>query len=138
MSGPKRGMVAGQKIQTTAQTEEWDVGYDRIFGKDRKPQRGRFLCRGGELVPVDADWTDAELRAQYATEELTYGGARATDGTPINSRKRHREYLKSNGLTHASDFSPEYRERTIASRERHEEKEIRQIVDRDVHKVFGG
>lgn len=142
MSAPTRGSVAGQAIQSQAQTREFDEGYERVFGKVRKPARGRTVyTSGGEPLPepieVGDDWTDAERRAQTATEELTYGGARATDGTPINSRKKHREYLKRNGLTHASDFSPQYTENVKANQERETAREIRQIVDRDVHKVFG-
>lgn len=137
MSGPKRGMVAGQPIQTQAQSKEFDEGYERVFGKGTR-ERGRFVYRDGQAVRVGEDWTDAERRAQTATEELLYGGGKATDGTPINSRKRFKEYLRQNGLTHASDYSPGFREKTIASRERETEREIRQIVDRDVHKLFGG
>lgn len=33
-----------------------------------------------------------------------YDGLAATDGTPINSRTKHREYMKANGLTMADDF----------------------------------
>ncbi len=67
---------------------------------------------GGEPLPepieVTDDFTGAERRAQVATEELTYGGVTATDGTPINTRKKHREYLASRGMAMASDYSPEY------------------------------
>lgn len=33
-----------------------------------------------------------------------YDGLRATDGTPIDSRTKHREYMKINGLTTMDDF----------------------------------
>jgi hypothetical protein len=138
MSAPKRGMVAGQPIQTQAQNKEFDAGYDRIFGPNRRPVRGRFVVRDGKVVNVDEDWTDAERRAATPTEELIYGGAKATDGTPINSRKRHREYLKHNGLAMAADYSPAYQEREAARRDREEDRKVRSQVDRDVHKIFGG
>jgi putative FmdB family regulatory protein len=34
-----------------------------------------------------------------------YDGLRATDGTPIDTRTKHREYMKSKGLAMASDFT---------------------------------
>lgn len=138
MSGPTRGMVAGQVIQTQAQTKDFDEGYERIFGRERSRERGRFVVRDGAVVNVADDWTDAEGRAQTATEELIYSGVKATDGTPINSRKRHREYLKQNGLCMAADYSPEYQAKEAASKDRQETKEYRQAIERDVYKVFGG
>ena len=139
MSAPKRGMVAGQPIQTQAQTKEFDEGYERVFGSVRNKSRGRFVYRDGQAVSVDEDWTDAERRAQTATEELTYGGARTPgDGVDISSRKKHREYLKANDLAMASDYSPSYMEREAGRRDREETKKVRAQVDRDVHKIFGG
>lgn len=57
-----------------------------------------------EPVEVGADWTSAPQRAQVPTEELTYGGMRATDGADISSRKKHRAYMKRNNLTTIDDF----------------------------------
>ncbi len=139
MSGPKRGMVAGQAITTQAQTKEFDEGYERIFGTARNKQRGRFVYRNGEAVNVDDEWTDAERRAATGTEELTYGGTKTPgDGIDISSRKKHREYLKANDLAMASDYSPSFMEREAGRRDREETKKVRAQVDRDVHKIFGG
>lgn len=33
-----------------------------------------------------------------------YDGLRATDGTPIDSRTKHRQYMKDKGLTMATDY----------------------------------
>jgi nitrous oxide reductase accessory protein NosL len=136
-------MAAGRAIQTQAQTKEYDEGFDRIFGKDRKVKRGRTVyTQGGQPLPEPiepgADWTEAEGRAQTVTEELVYGGIKATDGVPINSRKKHREYLKQNGLAMAQDYSPEYQQREAASRERRGDKERTEMVSRVAHKLFGG
>lgn len=57
-----------------------------------------------EMVPVPDDWTGAERRAPVATEALVYGGLQATDGTPLDSRRRHREYMQSRGLALMGDF----------------------------------
>lgn len=143
MSGPTKGMVAGMPINTGAQTKEFDEGYERTFGKDRKPIRGRTVYTSGgqplpEPVEIDADWTGAEKRAQTPTEELAYGKlGRTTDGVDVSSRRKHREYLKATGFTVASDFSPEYQAREAASRERAEDRRTREAVERNVYKVFG-
>lgn len=39
-----------------------------------------------------------------------YDGLQATDGTPINSRTKHREYMKANGLTMADDFKQTWKD----------------------------
>lgn len=82
------------------------------------------------LVEVGADWTDAPRRADTGTEELIYGNAVATDGTPINTRKRHREYLQRNGLAMASDYSPDYQAREARRREMSEDRSRRETVER--------
>lgn len=38
-----------------------------------------------------------------------YDGLRATDGTPIDSRAKHRQYMKANNLTTADDFNGAWR-----------------------------
>jgi O-methyltransferase involved in polyketide biosynthesis len=70
--------------------------------------RYRWNTETKALEEVPAGWTGADPRAQVATEELVYGGTLATDGTRIDTRKRHRDYLKSNGLAMASDFSGQW------------------------------
>lgn len=127
MSAPKRGMVAGQAIVTQAQSAEYDDGYERIFGKDRKPQRGRFVWSNEEqrMVDVGSEWTDAERRAQTTTEEIEYGGLRATDGADISSRKKRREYMRATGVTDSSDFSSDWytrRRKDIAGKQNQQRK----------------
>jgi hypothetical protein len=106
MSGPTRGMVAGQAIQTQGPSKEYDEGFDRTFG-ERKRLRGKFVwdSERQEMVPVGPDWTDAERRAQTGTEELTHGNIRAPDGTDISSKRKRREYMHRAGVTDSSDFS---------------------------------
>ncbi len=90
-----------------------------------------YTC-GGEPLPepieVSDDWAGTERRAQTPTEELVYGGVAATDGTPINTRKRHREYLASRGMAMASDYSPEYLQRRRDDMARTEGRERKQDI----------
>jgi len=37
-----------------------------------------------------------------------YDGLRATDGTDISTRTKHREYMKANGLTTVDDFKGQW------------------------------
>ena len=58
----------------------------------------------GEVVEISTDWSDTERRAPVPSEEATYGNLTATDGTLLNSRAKHREYMKAHGLALAGDF----------------------------------
>lgn len=123
MSAPKRGMVAGQAIQTQAQSPEYDEGYERIFGKDRKPTRGRFVWseEAKAMVEVGSEWDDAPRRAGFSEEEV-YGKLQTTDGVDISSRKKRREYMRANGVTDSSDFSPGWFERKRKDAEREKDQ----------------
>ncbi len=136
MSAPRRGMVAGQPIKTGAQTEEFDQGFERIFGTERKPVRGKFVydAEAGRMVEVGSDWTDRERRAQTATEGLTYDGVRALDGTDISSKRKRREWMKEKSLADADDFKGTWakaeQERAKYYEGRHDKREIRETVGR--------
>lgn len=83
--------------------------------------RRRFVYR--EVVPgqvkaieIGGEESLDARRAPVPTEEIVYGNARATDGTPINSKRKHREYLKATGSAMYSDYSPELRQKLNAER----------------------
>ena len=40
--------------------------------------------------------------------DRSYAGLRATDGTPIDTRTKHREYMKKNNLTTVDDFKDHF------------------------------
>lgn len=58
-----------------------------------------------ELIEVTKDY-EAPLRNDSGAlwGDRHYDGVRATDGTDISSRKKHREYMKANNLTTVDDF----------------------------------
>lgn len=66
----------------------------------------------GEVVSfeVGQDWTPTPKKECTATEELVYGGMRATDGTPINTRTKHRRYMKERGLTTVDDYTQAFQQ----------------------------
>src|SRR5687767_11528287 len=133
-------MVAGQAIKTGPQTEAFDEGYDRIFGQ-RKPGRGRYRydAEAGQVVSVDADWTDEERKAPHITEGIAYSNLTATDGTVLDSRRKHRDYMRAHGLSMASDFTNHWqkaekeRERVLSGEA--DTKERREIVGRLLHEA---
>ena len=58
-----------------------------------------------KLVEVTDDY-QASLRADAGAlwGDRSYDGMRATDGTDISSRTKHREYMKAKGLATVDDF----------------------------------
>lgn len=65
-----------------------------------------------------------------------YEGAVATDGTLIDTRAKHREYMRRNNLTTADDFKNEW---AAAPRRRELEaaKGRREAVERAIHHLEG-
>lgn len=59
-----------------------------------------------EMVEI-TQGTQPEARADAGAlwGDRHYDGMRATDGTDISSRTKHREYMKANNLTTADDFT---------------------------------
>lgn len=58
-----------------------------------------------ELVEVTADYEQpARDRQDLLWNDRVYNDMKATDGSDISSRAKHREYMKRNGLTTADDF----------------------------------
>jgi putative FmdB family regulatory protein len=62
-----------------------------------------FFCCGVQaervFLPTGHDAIENALAG-----DRHYDGLRASDGTDISSRSKHREYMKRNGLTTADDF----------------------------------
>lgn len=59
----------------------------------------------GELIEVTSDY-QAPMRndAGALWGDRHYDGARATDGTDISTRSKHREYMRLNNVTTVDDF----------------------------------
>jgi len=64
-------------------------------------RRFRYSAGEGKLV----EFTEPETRGVQIVGDSHYEGLRATDGTDISSRAKHREYMKIHGLTTADDFT---------------------------------
>lgn len=86
----------------------------------------RYLYRPGHPLAnergfVEASQADLEdpslaLNAPILSGRFYEDAPPATDGTPINSRARHREYMRVNGLAMESDYR-EHRQQKAKERE---------------------
>ena len=70
----------------------------RRYRYDVDPETGHVT-----EVEISQDWTPTP-RLELSTGSC-YEGMQATDGTPINSRAKHREYMRLNGYTTADDYT---------------------------------
>lgn len=75
------------------------------------------------------------------SEEEVYGHAHATDGTDLSTRTRHREYMRRNGLTVASDYTqtwakagPELK-RAVTPGSGHDSRERREQIGRTMYEL---
>jgi hypothetical protein len=64
----------------------------------------------GTLVEVGKDFvqTREQVHVGALWGDRNYDGLRAPDGTPIDSRTKHRQYMKDNNLTIADDYKGEW------------------------------
>lgn len=75
--------------------------------------------------------------------DRAYSGApfKAPDGTIIDSRKKHREYMKRTGLTTADDFKGVWdaaaKRREAVYTGQHDKRERREAVERAMEKASG-
>ena len=95
-----------------------------------------------KLDEVGVDYAPEPRSAMVMPEESkTYGDARSPiDGTPIDTRKRHREHMKRHGVAMAQDFASTY-EKAGAERQAVREgkpfqtAERREAVGRAIYEV---
>lgn len=66
-----------------------------------------------------------------------YDGLRATDGTPIDSRSKHREYMRRHGLTTTDDYTNTWKqaenERQKFRKAEHQDKQLRETIAREFY-----
>jgi hypothetical protein len=135
-------MVAGQAITTTPVSKEYESNFDQIdWGEPRAKKGGRWRYdeASRQMVEIGADWTDAERLARTPTEELTYGNLPPENGEVINTRKRHREFMKRNGLAMRQDYDgcrdklTKQRQDRFLGKDPEYRKESRELLGRALH-----
>ena len=74
--------------------------------------RRRFVWSSADdcLVEVTPDYEQPsrDQARNHLISDAIYDGMKATDGTDISTRSKHREYMRRNGLTTMDDFSGEW------------------------------
>ena len=98
----------------------------------------------GELVEGPAPRkTDSDSGDGYRFSDRLYSGApfKAPDGTVIDSRKKHREYMRRNNLATVDDFKGTWKEaekrREAVYTGRHDTAQRREQVARAMEKFNG-
>lgn len=133
-----RGSAAGEPIVSPASTPEYEKGYERVFG-DRRPERGRWVMTANGLVPVEEYVPEPQARDAPIMVDRFYEGAKATDGTDIGSRRKHRQYMRDHNLTTFDDYKGEFA-RKVQEREAVKEghlpdKTRREAIARALYKM---
>lgn len=93
-------------------------------------------CCGAEMVRFySSSRADALFNAQFGDRH--YDGLRATDGTPIDSRSKHREFMRRRGLTTTDDFTETWKkaehDREKFRRAEHQDRELRDTIAREFY-----
>lgn len=131
-----RGTVNGEPVVSQANNDAYREGYTRALG-DRPVQRGKWVWDEAQQKLVRAEDYCPPERAVNAPilVDRFYEGVKATDGTDIGSRRKHRAYMKAHGLTTADDFGPGYFTRIKREREAATKKERREVIARRMWEI---
>ena len=130
-----------QSGQRTQVTESFRETHSEVFGeKPRSNRRSRtvYPADGSPPFEVGEEWEPTLPGiALTPTEGLTYSNLRATDGTDISSRTKHRNYMKANGLALVSDYTESWKKAEKLREEkksgRADSKQRREIIGRALY-----
>jgi hypothetical protein len=108
-------MAAGEPINSQANTKDFEEGYERTFGRVEGKKGGKWVYDEKLQKFVDIAHYQPEERALDApilSGRFYEEAGVATDGTPIDSKPKHREYMRSHGLTIDSDYKEQQKKDT--------------------------
>jgi hypothetical protein len=117
-----RGMVNGEPVVSQANSKAYADNYERIFGKDHKPQRGRWSFGS-------SDDTRKALHAPIIADRIHEGTVSPIDGSDIGSRAKRRAHMRAHGVEDATDATPEWRESIKRQQEREDDRGRRAAMD---------
>lgn len=120
-------MVVGEAVVSQAANDAYREGYERIFGKDHKPQRGHWSF--GE-----AEAPERAIDAPIMVDRF-YENTKTVDGVDIGSRAKHRAYMKDRGLAPADDFSPGWYEAERRKTADQAKRERRETLERAFYEI---
>lgn len=125
-------MSTGADAKTMPQTAEFDEGYERTFGKDRKPVRGRWIWDAAQQKLVNVDEyvpPETALNAPIMVDRFMEGHV-SQDGVDIGSRRKRKDYMRATGVTDASDYNPGHADRVKKARDEKVTKSTHETVAR--------
>lgn len=117
-------------------SKSFDANYDTTF-PEHKMVRGKWIFnpKTQQLEEYGAAVeAGANIGLQINTDSH-YEGLRTTDGVPVNSRRKHRQYMKDNDLALVGDYKESWKRaekiRNDPATGRAERiKDVREAVDR--------
>lgn len=126
-----RGTVVNEPVVSQAGTDAYRENYERIFGKDHKPQRGHWSF--GEA--------DASEKAVWAPimSGRCHEGQVAPDGTDISTARKRARWMKDTGTADYADYK-DVREKAAAEKaakargEFKPDKQLRDLIGRELYK----
>jgi hypothetical protein len=92
----------------------------------------------GELIEVTADHREPMRNDAGALwGDRHYDGLKATDGTDISTRSKHRDYMRANNVTMADDFKDTWAEAQAQRDAYHQQGGTfsRRDVERAIHQL---
>lgn len=126
-----RGMVVGEAVVSQAATDSYREGYERIFGKDHKPQRGHWVFE-------EAEPSEHAVHAPIMTGRC-HEGQVAPDGTDISTRTKRARWMKETGTADFDDYrgAREAKAKEAEAKRRGEfkpDKQLRDLIGRELYK----
>jgi hypothetical protein len=100
------------EIKTRPLSREFSEGFDRIFKQREANKGGRWVYDTAQkkLVPASEYHAALAVNAPVMAGRF-YENQSATDGTDIGSRRKHRDYMRANGLTTADDYTQTWKKK---------------------------
>jgi hypothetical protein len=136
-----RGTVVGECVVSQASTDSYRAGHDAALGEKKPGQRGRWiydpqtktLVRAEDYRPPPAK-CGTQIIADRIHEGTTFhDGNRVVD---IGSRAKRRAFMRENGVTEASDYSPQFREQAVKQRERALDRRTESAAEAAARKLY--
>ena len=104
-------------LRSRVNSKKFEDGYDAIFGKDKKPERGSWVqdSKTGEFIPKGEYQTvdpDAPMVLKALDEFIS-----PIDGQRITDRGQLRRHNKQHGVTNIADYGSSYFDRKQSERD---------------------
>jgi hypothetical protein len=126
-----RGTVVGEPVVSQANSKAYADNYERMFGKDHKPERGRWSFGR-------ADPSAKAIHASIVSGRW-HEGQKAPDGTDIGTPAKRRAWMKATGTADYDDYRGVRARKAAELEARHRgelkpDKSLRDLIGRELYK----